>query len=239
MMDAAQVVSMPLSEQIASAIIAMIANRQLIGGQRLGEAEFADRFRTSRIPVREAVKVLETRGILTTAPHRGTHVMEFGAREQTQVIEARIAIERIATTQAAAMVRANTLLLAPLDEVLSAMAECLRSGDRIALNRADVEFHRRVYLLSGNAILITLWGAISNHVLIGFGLSNERYPNSADVLAQHRRLRETLVSAPLATVGDAVELHVLGRDIPRMTSGTNRCPAAPSRDPGNRKVRTP
>ena len=225
-MDAEQLAPQPLSERIADAIVAMIAEGRLVGGQRLGEAEFADRFHTSRIPVREAVKVLETRGILTTAPHRGTHVMEFGAREQAQVIEARIAIERVAAVQAAAAIRADPSSLALLDQVLDAMAECVRTERRIALNRADVEFHRRVYALSGNAILITLWGAISNHVLIGFGLSNERYPNSSDVLAQHRRLREALVSAPLAAVGDAVERHVLGRDIP-------------GHDKGNRKARKP
>lgn len=235
MMDAEQLASQSLSEQVADAIVAMIAEGRLVGGQRLGEAEFADCFHTSRVPIREALKVLETRGILAGTPHRGTHVMEFGAREQTQVIEARIAIERIATVQAAARVRADPLLLALLDQVLGAMSACVRSGERIALNRADVEFHRRVYLLSGNAILITLWGAISNHVLIGFGLSNDRYPNSADVLAQHRRLRETLVSAPLAAVGDAVEAHVLGRDIPTPEQAFG----SRSRDPGSKGARKP
>ncbi len=206
--------SRPLSEQISDAIVSMIAAGTLLSGQRLVESEFAERFRTSRVPVREAVKILEAQGILATTPYRGTFVREFGSREQAQVAEARIAIEKLSIRQAAVVARANPDTLEPLDQVLGWMADCVLTGNRIGLNRADVEFHRRMCALTGNAILITLWGAIAHHVLIGFGLSNDSYPDSAAVLAQHRRLRETLVAAPLATLEEAIESHVLGRDVP-------------------------
>jgi DNA-binding GntR family transcriptional regulator len=204
----------PLSEQISDAIVSMIAGSTLVAGQRLVETELALRFHTSRVPIREAVKMLEAHGILATTPYRGTHVMEFGEREQAQVTEARVAIEKLIIRQAAPLVRADPEALRPLDEALVRMANCVLIGDRIALNRADVDFHRRMCLLTGNAILITLWGAIAHHVLIGFGLSNDRYPDSAAVLAQHRHLREALIAAPLETLEDVIESHVLGRDIP-------------------------
>jgi len=204
----------PLSEQISDAIVAMIAGGTLVAGQRLVETELAERFRTSRVPIREAVKMLEAQGILATTPYRGTHVMEFGEREQAQVIAARIAIEKLIILQAASAVRADPGALRPLDTVLGRMADFVLIGDRIALNRADVEFHRQMCRLTGNAILTTLWSAIAHHVLIGFGLSNDRYPDSAAVLAQHRRLREALVAAPLECLGQVIEAHVLGRDIP-------------------------
>lgn len=208
-----QPASRPLSEQIADAIVAMIAAGSLAGGQRLVESEFATRFRTSRVPVREAMKILEAQGILATAPYRGTFVREFGAREQAQVAQARIAIEKLVIRQAAAAARSDPAALEPLDQVLGWMSDCVLTGNRIGLNRADVEFHRRMCAMTGNAILITLWGAIAHHVLIGFGLSNESYPDSAAVLDQHRRLRAALVGAPLADLEGVIENHVLGRDI--------------------------
>ncbi len=226
-----QPASRPLSEQISDAIVAMIAAGSLAGGQRLVESEFATRFRTSRVPVREAMKILEAQGILATAPYRGTFVREFGAREQAQVAEARIAIEKLGIRQAAAVVRTDRAALEPLDQVLGWMSDCVLTGNRIGLNRADVEFHRRMCAITGNAILITLWGAIAHHVLIGFGLSNESYPDSAAVLAQHRRLRNALVSAPLAELEGVIENHVLGRDIAAGAAG------APNHTANNRKRR--
>jgi DNA-binding GntR family transcriptional regulator len=223
----------PLSEQIAEAIVSMIAAGTLAPGQRLVESDIAERFHTSRVPVREAVKILEAQGILATTPYRGTHVGEFGPREQAQLTEVRVALEKLIVRQAAALVRAHPQALASLDRALSRMAECVLTGNRIGLNRADVEFHRAMTLLTGNAILITLWGAIAHHVLIGFGLSNERYPDSAAVLAQHQKLRATLLSAPPETLESAIEAHVLGRDIPAGAAPGPR----PNQTPAVRKRR--
>jgi DNA-binding GntR family transcriptional regulator len=203
----------PLPDQIAEAIVVMIASGQLQSGQRIVEAELAERLNTSRVPVREAMRRLEAQGILATVPYRGTRVGAFGEREQAQAAEARIALEGLIFRQAARALRAAPSRVADLDQVLADMQCCVAANNRLALNRADLAFHHAMCRLTGNPILVTLWQAIAPHVLIAFGLSNARYPNSQAVLDQHIRLRAALLNAPLDDLPGLAERHVNGADL--------------------------
>jgi DNA-binding GntR family transcriptional regulator len=209
-----EVASRPLSEQVADVIVEMIATRALLPGERLAEASLAKRSSTSRVPVREAVKALDTQGIVISTPYRGTRVAEFDARHAEEVVAARIALETLIVRQAARNLREDPARLAGIDRVLSWMSDCVLTGDRFGINCADIEFHREVCLASDSAILVTLWGAMARHILIGFGLSNSRYPDSEAILAQHRGFRDLLVSGPLGALDSEVEDHILGRNIP-------------------------
>ena len=63
-----------LAEQGAEAIVGGIASGALVPGQRLVESELARTLQMSRVPLREALKILETQGIVESTPHRGTFI---------------------------------------------------------------------------------------------------------------------------------------------------------------------
>ncbi len=203
----------PLPEQIAATIVLMIAAGSLLPGQRLLETELADRLRTSRAPLREAMRRLEAQGILTTTPYRGTRIASFDDRARAQVTEARIALEKVIVRQAARTIREDRTRLAELDLVLAEMRRCVAADDRLGLNRADVAFHRAICRAADNPVLLTLWEAIANHVLIAFGLSNTFYPDSQAVLDQHQRFYRALLTGRSAALEELAERHVLGRDL--------------------------
>lgn len=205
----------PLSGRVASLIVALIASGAIAPGERLNEVELARRARTSRVPIREALKALEKQGIVVSAPYRGTHVADFNAAHQADVVAARLVLEKLIVERAAPVLRRDPALLAGVDRALKRMRDCVLTGDRFGINAADVEFHGAVCQAAGSAILATLWEAMSQHVLIGFGLLNDRYPNAKAILVQHRRFREVLLTAPLDTLDQEVEDHILGRDIVR------------------------
>jgi DNA-binding GntR family transcriptional regulator len=203
----------PLPDQIAEAIVLMIAARQLQPRQRLVEAELAARLQTSRVPLREAMRRLEAQGILATVPYRGTRVADFSDREQAQVTEVRIALESLIFVQAAKAARLEPARLNELDQVLAEMRYCLAADDRLALNRADIAFHLAMCRMTDNPILLTLWRAIAPHVLVAFGLSNDRYPDSPAVLDQHLRLRTALMHASFEELEALAARHVVGADL--------------------------
>ena len=62
-------------------------------GAALRQDDLADRFRTSRIPVREALRTLEAEGLVTYAPNRGAVVAIVSAQEVQEMLEVRIALE--------------------------------------------------------------------------------------------------------------------------------------------------
>ena len=216
--------SRPLSEQVADLIVSSIAGGRLQPGQRLVEAELADSFQTSRVPIREAVRILEAQGILVATPYRGTRVALFTEAEQTQVTTVRIALERMIVPRAARALRAEPDAGAELDRILGWMKDCAVTGDRDGLNLADVEFHRALSRLAGDAILATLWNTLAHHVIVAFGLSKSRYPNAAAVVMQHQSLAAALTQQPLARLPKFIERHIQGRDVAISTQAARGSP---------------
>src|SRR6185312_15420433 len=75
-----------LVEQIVEALVRAAAEGRILPGERLVEAEISRRFDVSRVPVREALRLLESQGIVTNAPYRGMRLMEVDARHLRQIL---------------------------------------------------------------------------------------------------------------------------------------------------------
>ncbi|MEM8852409.1 MAG: GntR family transcriptional regulator [Pseudomonadota bacterium] len=76
-------------EQIAVALGEEIVDGRAAPGQRLGEAELAERFSSSRAPVREALRILETHTLVRILPRRGAHVTPLEPAELTTLYRVR------------------------------------------------------------------------------------------------------------------------------------------------------
>ena len=87
------IVADSLSERVADQIVEAIGSSRLLPGQRLYEVEIATQLSVSRIPVREALLVLQSQGLLRASPRRGTHVIELDEAWAREVYETRTALE--------------------------------------------------------------------------------------------------------------------------------------------------
>jgi DNA-binding GntR family transcriptional regulator len=200
-----------LAEQAAEAIVTGIASGVLKPGQRIVESELAAKLRMSRVPLREALKILESQGIVASSPYRGTFIPPFNETRVDRICEARIALERIAIPDAARNYVRSPERLLRLDDILVDMARAADRLDWMGVSRADLAFHREMCRASGNAIVLTLWEALARHVLIVFGheIRDER---DAEIMEpQHRELRDLLAA------GDAdALLGLIGSHITRL-----------------------
>jgi DNA-binding GntR family transcriptional regulator len=197
-----------LAERAAEAIVMGVASGALQPGQRLVETELAQLLKMSRVPLREALKILEAQGILASTPHRGTHIATFENARIDQICEARIALERIALRGAAAVYRNNPREIAHLDRILAAMQRAAIHVDWLEISRADLDFHREIVRASGNAIVQTLWDALARHVLIIFGKENRDERDARSAVPRHRRLRDLLAANDVAGLDAEIEQHI-------------------------------
>lgn len=203
-----------LADSIADTVAEAIATRHLKPGERVVETALAERFGVSRVPIREALKVLHAQGILTIAGNRGFSVSHFGPETIEKVFEVRLMLETFQLRDAVERWRAGAANPSELDGPIHMMEMAARAGDASASLRADVEFHRTICRASGNLISSTLWEAIARHVLIIFSLETYRDSNLAAVADQHRAFRDFAVGAvhKQLTVEDyrrALEDHLL------------------------------
>jgi DNA-binding GntR family transcriptional regulator len=124
-----------------------IYHGELTPGQRLVEADLAERFRTSRSTVREALTLLTNEGLVTRERHRGASVRPLSLADAVEITEARRALEGICAAKAAVAmtVRERTELRGIADEMTAAV----RVDDIAGYNRASRQVHDRIREIAG------------------------------------------------------------------------------------------
>src|ERR1700674_5424220 len=95
-----RLVQRSLVDQVADKLVLGIASGRLPPGDRLIETELAEDFGVSRIPLREALRILESNGLISAEPRRGRRVVDFGDVQVHHVCETRLVLERLAIRQA-------------------------------------------------------------------------------------------------------------------------------------------
>ncbi|MEU6614174.1 GntR family transcriptional regulator [Streptomyces sp. JL1001] len=131
-----------------------IAEGTLRPGAKLNMDELSRDFGVSKIPVREAVKRLESEGLLVSKVHAGVTVAEVDLHEMRGVFLAREAIEALVAGLAAE--HADDALIADLERTQEAMREALAQGDMPLLAELNTSFHRALAGAAGYRILADL-----------------------------------------------------------------------------------
>jgi DNA-binding GntR family transcriptional regulator len=198
-----------LAAQVADAIVDAIGAGTVAPGQRLVETDLARRLAVSRVPVREALKMLETQGILVAAPHRGARVVEFDEMKIDRICQVRVALERLALPDAIANFARQPERLTVLEELIERMRREAAHQDWVETSKADLEFHRQICLASDNEIVITLWEALARHVMIVFGFEIRDERDGPRLAQQHGKILRLLRQGDLARLDREIERHIL------------------------------
>jgi DNA-binding GntR family transcriptional regulator len=143
--------SSDIPHRIADRVRELVARGALPPGLRLGQAELAEQFEASRMPVREALKLLSAEGVVVHDPNRGFFVSKLSSDEARQLFKMRHLIE-------------DALLEGvrwPSDEELAELTErsqeletLLNSGDRAKWWARHRDFHRAIFDLSPEKIIV-------------------------------------------------------------------------------------
>ena len=123
-------------ERLRNAIIA----GQYAPGERLIEVAIARDLGTSRGPVREALRRLETEGLVASFPYRGAVVLAVSDEEiQEVLIPIRLTLERYSVLKAIEMMPDGEL--AELAKQVWLMEQAAKAGDLMKVVEADLDFH--------------------------------------------------------------------------------------------------
>ncbi|MER7198594.1 GntR family transcriptional regulator [Streptomyces sp. CB01635] len=123
-------------------------------GSKLVERELAAQIGVSRVPVRDALRVLVAEGLVTPRPRTWAVVREFTPTDIADLNEVREALE-VMTFRLAAQRRDRAgleQLRTKLDEELTAA----RAGDAVRARRAAADFHETVTSMAANELLSEL-----------------------------------------------------------------------------------
>ncbi|MFF8827814.1 GntR family transcriptional regulator [Streptomyces sp. NPDC015131] len=123
-------------------------------GSRLTEEQLARRYGVSRVPVREALRTLESEGFVTTRRHVGAYVAEPTEQEAADLLEMRALLEPLAAARAAQ--RRTQAHLKVLRGLVRLGQERARRGQGEDLRPLDGWFHETLTQASGSPALTGL-----------------------------------------------------------------------------------
>ncbi|MCZ7536133.1 MAG: GntR family transcriptional regulator [Acidimicrobiia bacterium] len=140
-----------LSTEVYVRLRRQIVRGRLAPGQRIGEADFARRWRVSQATVREALRRLASDGLVIQIPRRGSYVASVSEATARLAYDVRFTVEPIAVTQVSRAAMAPCL--PPSEYELDRMRAAAAADDTAMLVDADVTFHRRVWEQSEGDLL--------------------------------------------------------------------------------------
>ncbi|PZF65052.1 GntR family transcriptional regulator [Curtobacterium sp. MCBD17_013] len=141
-------------------------------GQKLPEVRIADELAVSRVPLREAVPMLESEGFVVTTPRRGAVVATWTSRLVHDLFDLREVLEVGAARHAARAVAGGASVDA-LHEALEHSHAVVDDGDPYAIAAASTRFHEVIVEMTGNTLMQASMRSVSGRVQWLFYLTSE------------------------------------------------------------------
>ncbi|OLT18663.1 GntR family transcriptional regulator [Pseudonocardia sp. CNS-139] len=203
-----------LVDQIAATIRGMIMSGEIPIGAQLGQAELAKQLGVSRTPIREALRQLQSNGLIEVVPHRGAIVRVPAPWEVREAYEVRAELEGLACERAVDRIDSGTLdELRETNRILreSARPVSPAPGEVAPSTRANDRFHTLIHEVSGNdrlgRTIIQLNEAFPRNVSARLLQENARHRE--DNVREHEEIVEALARGDRAAAREAMRRHVV------------------------------
>ena len=188
-------VNMTLADRVFGQIQDAIVKGELKSGVKMSEAELTARYGVSRGSLREALRRLEARKLLTRIPHVGVRVVALTIEDVLQMYQVREVLEGMAARLAAQ--HATDEEVQSLKQLLQQHQQQteLQTGKGYYQEEGDFDFHYRIVKASRNEVLMQmLCGELYHRVRLyryQFSVTEGR-PHKA--FAEHSRIIEAIES---------------------------------------------
>jgi DNA-binding GntR family transcriptional regulator len=169
-----------------------IIDGKLKPGQRIVISDLSKEFGFSEIPIREAIRRLDSEGLLQVTPHVGTIVTEIDEKEVTEIYLIRIELESLAAKLATPHISETDLDF--LDKKNQEMELAISKHNYEKLGLLNKDFHLRIYRAAPYPLLfkliVDLWEKVQRTRSV-FALVPKRAIASVE---EHRKITEALRS---------------------------------------------
>lgn len=186
-------------EQIYQAII----RGEIKPGDRLRETELAEQIGLSRTPIREAIRKLESDGIVEHQPRVGAMVKKLSQQEIVELYEMRIVIE-----QTAAQMAAKHISDAEVATLQSINAEIAKGGAPDKSAKLNRDFHSCILHAARNRYLVHSFQGLAHHFVLLGATTIESETRVSEVAAQHEEIIKALQNRDADAVAQAMRAHM-------------------------------
>jgi GntR family transcriptional repressor for pyruvate dehydrogenase complex len=218
-----QVKKVRICDTVVDQIISLVQDGSLkIGDQLPGERELVNQLQVGRASVREALRILESQGIIEVRPGKGTFItsdtprtageeevlgyFQSHAAEVLDMLEIRDALESRAAFLAAK--KASASEIARMKETLEEAEASAAAADYDRVGYLDQKFHSQIATASGNKLLAELIVSVIQ-AMVSPRLSILHLPRRAELsLQEHHEIYDAIRKRNAEGAAAAESKHV-------------------------------
>jgi DNA-binding GntR family transcriptional regulator len=210
---------MPLSKPPISqrSSVAHFLREQIISGEmkpggQVKQNEVAERFKCSPGPVREAMRDLESEGLLEHIPNRGVFVTSITNEEFLyMLLPVRLTLEQFALRNARA--KFTPLVVKELQKQIEQMRAGAKLKNMQIVNEADIKFHTITMEVAASTQTLNLWKAVLSRVRLEFYKTGS-ISSLAKQASEHTALLEVLTTGSPTKIDEILKWHIIGSHSP-------------------------
>ena len=195
-----------LAEQIANQLRRDILRGKLPPGTSIKERDNAAELGVSRTPMREAIRILATEGLVQLRPSRSPIVAQPSFKEVADQAQVLISLEKLSAELACEAASDSEL-----DEIAAIVDHMARDFDRVdALDmfEIDMSFHTAIALASHNEALAATHRSFLQKLWRARYVAASQRRNRTRVVAEHTAIIEGLRARDPAAVRTAIDAHL-------------------------------
>lgn len=188
---------------VADALRTAIQTGRISDGTELNQVALAEQFGTSRVPVREALRLLEAEGWITAMPHRRAVVAAVSPERIQETFEIRALLEAYLIEKVTA--RISDEHVAELEAACDRMD---RITDHAAWVASNAAFHHELLQSAGSPMALELVVALSSQVERYLRLSGETVNRESEAGREHRDIVAAVAKRDAAAAQRLIRLHI-------------------------------
>ena len=193
-----------LHAEVTERVRQLIVESKIEPGQRVPELELSQDLGVSRTPIREALKVLASEGLVELLPLRGAIVKKFSAKDAADMMEVMSLIEAFAAQKACKADQAEIDHILSLHEKMKSLHE---KGKKPAYFDLNQKIHDGIVSMANNETLSLVHATLSKRMRSLRYSGNNMPEDWSDALAEHEEVAQALRLRDSKRISKAIQIH--------------------------------
>ncbi len=198
-----------LHDEVADRLRALILSGGLEPQARVNELELCERFGTSRTPLREAIKILATEGLVELLPNRGARVASLSAEEIDEMVQVVAGLEAVAAELACR--RAGEDEIEAIAADTEAMEQAFAARDEAVYFRLNRAIHEGLMAAARNRTLSQLYANLSSRIQRMRYTAHKTEAQWERAMRDHREMVGLLKARDGESLAALMKAHIRGK----------------------------
>ena len=195
-----------LHDEVVERLRDMIVSGQIVEGERIREKQLCEGMGVSRTPLREALKVLGSEGLLELLPNRGARVVQLSLADFEEMFEIMAALEGLAGEIACRQIKDHEI--EEIKWLQYGMEKFYDNGEMLELFKIDQNIHLKIIESTQNGTLINIYRSLAARMRRARFMGARRDHAQLSLMKDHTRMIDALTERNGAQLSRIMQRHV-------------------------------